>query len=98
MDTWYERLSTVDSLFLDLEDRTAHMHVGACAVFEGPPPDFRDVLRLVESRLSSVPRYRQRVLQVPLKQGRPVWIDESIRYVLFSRIRLEIAGVTTSIS
>ena len=29
---------------------------------------------------------------------RPVWIDESIRYVLFSRIRFEIAGVTTSIS
>src|SRR5471032_2824951 len=67
MDTWYERLSTVDSLFLDLEDRTAHMHVGACAIFEGPPPPFRDVLRLVESRLS----------QVPLKQGRPVWIDET---------------------
>jgi WS/DGAT/MGAT family acyltransferase len=77
MDTWYERLTTVDSLFLDLEDRTAHMHVGACAIFEGPPPPFRDVLRLVESRLSSVPRYRQRVLQVPLKQGRPVWIDET---------------------
>jgi diacylglycerol O-acyltransferase len=77
MDTWYERLSTVDSLFLDLEDRTAHMHVGACAIFEGPPPPFRDVLRLVESRLSQVPRYRQRVLQVPLKQGRPVWIDET---------------------
>ena len=29
---------------------------------------------------------------------RPVWIDESMRYVLFSRIRLEMAGVTTSIS
>src|SRR5271157_2364383 len=29
---------------------------------------------------------------------RPVWIDESMRYVLFSRIRLEIAGVITSIS
>src|SRR5476649_147428 len=77
MDTWYERLSTVDSLFLDLEDRTAHMHVGACAIFDGTPPPFRDVLRLVESRLSQVPRYRQRVLQVPLKQGRPVWIDET---------------------
>ena len=29
---------------------------------------------------------------------RPVWIDELIRYVLFSRIRLAMAGVTTSIS
>jgi diacylglycerol O-acyltransferase len=77
MDTWYERLSTLDALFLALEDRTAHMHVGACAIFEGPPPPFRDVLRLVEARLPQVPRYRQRVLEVPLKQGRPVWIDET---------------------
>ena len=38
MDTWYERLSTLDSLFLEIEDRSAHMHVGAVAIFEGPPP------------------------------------------------------------
>ncbi|TMA38097.1 MAG: hypothetical protein E6J82_18070 [Deltaproteobacteria bacterium] len=31
MDTWYERLSTLDSLFLEIEDRSAHMHVGAVA-------------------------------------------------------------------
>ena len=77
METWYERLSTLDSLFLDLEDRTAHMHVGAVAVFDGPPPPYRDLLALIEARLEHVPRYRQRVMPVPLKQGRPVWIDES---------------------
>ncbi len=77
MDTWYERLSTLDSLFLELEDRSAHMHVGAVAVFEGPPPPYRDLLALIEARLEQVPRYRQRVMFVPLKQGRPVWIDES---------------------
>lgn len=77
MDSWYERLSTLDSLFLELEDRSAHMHVGAVAVFEGPPPPYRDLLALVEARLDRVPRYRQRVMFVPLKQGRPVWIDET---------------------
>ena len=77
METWYERLSTLDSLFLELEDRSAHMHVGAVALFEGPPPPYRDLLALIEARLAHVPRYRQRVLFVPLKQGRPVWIDES---------------------
>jgi diacylglycerol O-acyltransferase / wax synthase len=77
METWYERLSALDSLFLALEDRSAHMHVGAVALFEGPPPPYRDLLALVEARLAHVPRYRQRVLFVPLKQGRPVWIDES---------------------
>jgi diacylglycerol O-acyltransferase / wax synthase len=77
MDTWYERLTALDSLFLDIEDRSAHMHVGAVAVFEGPPPPYRDLLALIEARLHQVPRYRQRVMQVPLKQGRPVWVDET---------------------
>ena len=77
METWYERLSTLDSLFLELENRTAHMHVGAVAVFQGPPPPYRDFLALIEARLDKVPRYRQRVMPVPLKQGRPVWIDET---------------------
>src|SRR5438093_10594217 len=35
MGAWFERLSSLDSLFLELEDRTIHMHVGAVAVFEG---------------------------------------------------------------
>jgi len=77
MVPWFERLSSLDSLFLELEDRTAHMHVGAVAVFEGKAPPYRDLLALIESRLSRVPRYRQRVQFVPFKQGRPVWIDES---------------------
>ena len=77
MDTWFERLSMLDSLFLDLEERTAHMHVGGVAIFEGPPPPYRDFLNLVEARLEQVPRYRQRVMFVPLKQGRPVWVDET---------------------
>src|SRR3954467_14985304 len=75
--SWFERLSTLDSLFLELEDRTAHMHVGAVAIFEGPPPPYRDLLRLIGARLDSVPRYRQRVMFVPGKLGRPVWVDET---------------------
>src|SRR3982751_1268660 len=74
--TWYERLNALDALFLDLEDRTVHMHVGAVALFEGPPPPYPDLLALIEARLPGVPRYRQRVMFVPLKQGRPVWVDE----------------------
>src|SRR5437868_12652810 len=77
MDTWYERLGTLDSLFLELEDRTAHMHVGAVATFEGPTPPYADFLRLIEARLEQVPRYRQRVQPVPGKAGRPVWVDEA---------------------
>ena len=74
---WYERLSSIDSLFLELEDRTSHMHVGAVATFEGPPPPYADFLRLIDARLEHVPRYRQRVMSVPAKAGRPVWVDET---------------------
>jgi diacylglycerol O-acyltransferase / wax synthase len=74
---WFERLSSLDALFLELEDRSAHMHVGAVALFEGPPPPYRDLLRLIEGKLEAVPRYRQRLMFVPFSQGRPVWVDES---------------------
>ncbi|GAC1344989.1 MAG: wax ester/triacylglycerol synthase family O-acyltransferase [Myxococcales bacterium] len=74
---WFERLSSLDALFLELEDRSAHMHVGAVALFEGPPPPYRDLLGLIEGKLASVPRYRQRLMFVPFSQGRPVWVDES---------------------
>src|SRR5258706_13219587 len=77
MASWFERLSSVDSLCLELEDRAPHMHVGAVAVFEGKAPPYGDFLQLIEARLDQVPRYRQRVQFVPFKQGRPVWIGEA---------------------
>src|SRR3989454_2077897 len=77
METWYERLSALDSLFLELEDRRSSMRGGAVAFFEGPTRPSRDLRGLSEARLQHVPRYRQRVMFVPLKQGRPVWVDET---------------------
>jgi len=52
------------------------MHVGACAVVEGPAPGYEQLLKAIESRLHLVPRYRQRLAFVPLEQGRPVWVDD----------------------
>src|SRR5947209_1911864 len=74
---WFERMSALDATFLHLEDRAAHMHVGGLVLCEGPPPGYREVLALIESRLHLVPRYRQRLLEVPLHAGRPVWVDEA---------------------
>lgn len=74
--SWYERLSALDAAFLYMEDRNAHMHVGGLCVFDGPPPSHAELLQHVESRLSAVPRYRQRLAFVPLGQGRPVWVDD----------------------
>ncbi len=71
-----DRLSGLDASFLHLERDGAHMHVAACAVLEGPPPDYSDLVEAIESRLHLVPRYRQRLASVPLGQGRPVWVDD----------------------
>ena len=74
---WYERLTALDATFLHLEDRSAHMHVGGLVLIEGKAPSYREVLALIESRLHQVPRYRQRLMNVPFGQGRPVWVDET---------------------
>jgi len=74
---WFERLSGLDAMFLYIEDRAAHMHVGAVAVFEGRAPPYRDLLALIAAKLDRVPRYRQRLAFVPFDLGRPVWIDDA---------------------
>ena len=71
-----DRLTGLDASFLHIERGPAHMHVAACAVFEGPPPDPEEVTATVEARLHLVPRYRQRLAFVPLGQGRPIWVDD----------------------
>src|SRR5271165_4708748 len=72
-----DRLTALDSTFLHLEDNsTAHMHVASVMVFEGKAPTPQELVDHVVSRLHLVPRYRQRLVYVPLGQGRPVWADD----------------------
>jgi WS/DGAT/MGAT family acyltransferase len=73
----YERLSVLDELFLHLEGPNTHMHVGAAVVFEGPAPDYGDLLDAFETRLQMVPRFRQKLAFVPFGVGRPAWVDDT---------------------
>jgi diacylglycerol O-acyltransferase / wax synthase len=45
-------------------------------VLEMPPGGVEALAELVEARLPLVPRYRQRVLQVPGRLANPVWADD----------------------
>jgi WS/DGAT/MGAT family acyltransferase len=71
-----DRLSGLDASFLALESGDAHMHVGSCMVFEGPAPGYREFVAQLEARLPLVPRYRQKLAFPPLRQARPVWVDD----------------------
>ena len=73
-----DRLSPLDVSFLYMETPTTAMHVGGVAVFQ-PPEDGFDYERLVElisERIALLPRYRQKVKQVPGRLANPVWVDD----------------------
>jgi len=69
-----DRLTALDTSFLHLEDDAAHMHVASVMLFDGEPPAYDEFVEHIERRLHLVPRYRQRLAQVPFQQGRPVWV------------------------
>jgi diacylglycerol O-acyltransferase / wax synthase len=78
----HERLRALDEAFLHLERVDTPMHVGAVAILERAPfldadGRFRldDLRRLIASRMQLIPKFRQRVVAVPLGRGRPVWVD-----------------------
>ena len=85
----YDRLTSLDAAFLDLESTSVHMHVGSVGIFDAGPLAAREggidedrLLELCESGLVRAPRFRQKVAQTPVT-GHPVWVDDehfNIRY------------------
>jgi WS/DGAT/MGAT family acyltransferase len=71
-----DRLSALDASFLHQEGPQSHMHIGALAICEGPPPGLDELVAHVGRRLHRVPRYRQRLAHTPLDRGRPLWVDD----------------------
>jgi diacylglycerol O-acyltransferase / wax synthase len=71
-----DRLSPLDASFLHVEDASSHMHVACVMVFDGDAPPYEAFLEHIDRRLGLVPRYRQRLAEVPLAQARPRWVDD----------------------
>lgn len=79
----HERLTATDASFLYIETPHEPQHVGSLAFLDGDPLRddsgrirIEEVRAYIEARLHKVPRLRQKVLPVPLRQGRPVWADD----------------------
>jgi len=83
-----ERLSSLDVSFLYLEEPTTAMHVGSVMLFQQPEDglDLSRLLRHVEARIALVPRYRQRLRQVPGHLANPVWVDHE-RFDITEHVR-----------
>jgi diacylglycerol O-acyltransferase / wax synthase len=71
-----ERLTRLDASFLYLEEPDTPMHVGGVLILEAPQGGVDALAALVEARLPLVPRYRQRVAEVPGHLANPVWVDD----------------------
>ncbi|MEO7132543.1 MAG: wax ester/triacylglycerol synthase family O-acyltransferase [Dermatophilaceae bacterium] len=73
-----DRLTSLDASFLYLEESTTAMHVGSVMVFQPPEAgfDYDRLLRIIEHRIDSIPRLRQKVRDVPGRVGNPVWVDD----------------------
>lgn len=82
------RLTPLDVSFLYLEEPTTVMHVGSVMVFDPPEGgfDFDVLARHIAARIAFVPRYRQRVRQVPGRLANPLWVDDQ-RFDLSYHVR-----------
>ena len=69
------RLNFEDAGFLYFEKPQAPLHVGSLGIYEGTIP-FGTLVQHLESRIHTIPRYRQRVVFVPLNLGHPIWEDD----------------------
>lgn len=73
------RLSASDASFFHLENTSTPMYVGSLAILRKPRGglSYERLLATVEQRLPQIPRYRQKVREVPVGLARPVWIDDT---------------------
>ncbi len=81
-NTFYERLSAMDAMFLEIEDENVHMHMGGIGIFDAAPLrgpdggiDLDLIMRFAEAKLHKSPRLRQKLAKIPLFD-QPVWVDD----------------------
>ena len=91
---FFEALSARDAWFLYAERPEAPLDLGTVYVFEGGSQvvggrGADGVEDTVAKRIHLVPRYRQRILRMPLNIAHPVWVDDE-HFDLGNHIRREV--------
>ncbi|WP_433229784.1 wax ester/triacylglycerol synthase family O-acyltransferase [Actinomadura formosensis] len=71
-----QRMNALDAGMYFAENDTRPLQIGTVTVFEGPAPEYPDLVREIFARLRLAPRCRQRVRTVPFNLAHPVWVDD----------------------
>jgi WS/DGAT/MGAT family acyltransferase len=75
LDSSIQQISGYDATFLYADSPTSPMHVGTLIMVEGSLKF--DVFReMVASKLHQIPKFRQRLLNVPMNLDYPYWVDD----------------------
>ncbi len=75
------QLSELDASFLYLESETTPMHIGGVYLFDASsletPVSYATFIKYICSRLHVAPMFRQKLKEIPLRLGRPYWVDDT---------------------
>jgi WS/DGAT/MGAT family acyltransferase len=79
-ETTVKQLPDGDAVFLSTETDTAWGHVGGMSLLDPtgvPDFGFDKLMHAIEQRLVHVPRFRWKLLEVPLGLDRPYWVEST---------------------
>ena len=71
----FEQISGQDATFLYAESPTSPMHVATLVIVEGSLK-FEDFKAIVASKLHLIPKFRKRLLNLPMNLDYPYWVDD----------------------
>jgi WS/DGAT/MGAT family acyltransferase len=74
-DSSIQQISGYDAAFLYAESPTSPMHVASLNIVEGSL-EFEDFKENIASKLHLIPKFRQRLLNVPMNLDYPYWVDD----------------------
>ncbi len=74
-DSSIQQVSGYDAAFLYAESATSPMHVATLNIVEGSLK-YEDFKEIIASKLHLIPKFRQRLLKVPMNLDYPYWVDD----------------------
>ncbi len=75
LDSKFKQISGYDAAFLYAESPTSPMHIATLVIVEGSI-NFKDFKSMVASKLHLMPKFRQRLMHVPMDLDYPYWVDD----------------------